>query len=205
MAKLIPGGNLIQGGMYGEGKEIQTFPRYDRIKLKNGVMKHTLFDKKTGDDRNGVALTLADTNMEEGGQIPNVMKWEINEVWFQYQGIAERDDADVQNILLAINNSVIDLDVVAKFHTLIANLSLFNGAMQFVHGPSIAGDNIFPQSVPIYSGKLIMDVPIVLESQTTFKLKLEHFVDPNIALDGDYFAFVWWITQFIGPPVGRNR
>lgn len=196
---------LIQGGMYGEGKEVQTFPRYDRIKLLNTVTEHILFDKKIGEERAGVSLTRADTNMEKGGEVPNVMKWEIWEIWFQYQAIALRNDAAVQNALLAINNTVIDLDVVAKFHTFIANLSLFQGAMQLVHVPTAAGDNVPPQSIPVFNGKLKLEIPIVLEAQTTFKLDLKQIVAPDAALNGDYFAFVWWIKQFIGPPVGRNR
>lgn len=196
---------IIQGGLYGEGKEVLTYPRYDRIILANGTLRHTLFDKKVGDVRGAATLTRADTNMEEGGQIPNVMKWEIHEIWLQYQAIALRNDAAMAGILLMLQQTVIDLDIIAKFKTLEVALTIFEGAKQIVHVPTVAGNNIPAGSFATFTGKLSLDIPIVLESQTTFKLNLEHLTAPIAGLDGDFLGFVWWIKQFIGPPVGRNR
>lgn len=194
---------IITGGTYGEGKEVLTYPRYDRVKLLSTTLKHILFDKKIGDARAAVALTRADTNMEEGGKIPNVMKWEIQEIWFFYQAIALRNNAELQLIRDMIRQTVMEIEILSKFKVFDISLSLFDGTMQIVNVPTVAGDNIPPGSYPSYTGKLVLEVPIILESQTTFKLSLEHVTAPGAGLDGDYIGFVWWIKQFIGPPVNR--
>ncbi len=80
----------LADGTFGQGMSWLHDILYDRLGLlSTNPLTTSLFRNKAGDTRNGVLLTLADTN-NVAQQVPAGQKWYFWKLTVRYQGIAAR-------------------------------------------------------------------------------------------------------------------
>jgi hypothetical protein len=179
----------LDDGTWGEGGETLHYPVYDRMRMLNAQATNTrsLFKSAVGTTREGNALTFADTNIEKSESVPSSQKWTFWKFTCQYQAIAVRTDAQIQNILDYFRTTTIRCVINSKDDMFRLPLWKFMGHMQLISAPAVTVNSRFPQS--IFTGSFEMKIPIVLQSLTDWEVKIEPLVASAAALDNDFIGF----------------
>lgn len=176
-------------GTWGEGGEVLHYPVYDRMRMSNAlaVNARSLFKTAVGQQREGVTLTYADTNIEKSESIPSSQKWTFWRFAVIYQAIEARSDANIQAILDYFRTTTVRCIINSKDDMFRLPLWKFMGSPQLISAPAVTVNSKFPQS--IFTGIWELKVPIVLQSLTDWELRVEPLVASAAALDGDFIGF----------------
>lgn len=179
----------LNDGTWGPGGESLTYPVYDRVKMLNslGVATRSLFKTAVGQQREGVTLTYADTNIEKSESIPSSQRWEFNYLNTYYLSAATKTSVLLQEILDYMRTTTIRCIIDSKTDMFRVPLWRFFGAMQVVSLPAVTQESRYPQ--PIFSGTLRLEIPIILQSLTDWELRMEPLVASSASLDNDFLAF----------------
>jgi len=179
----------LDDGTWGEGGEVLHYPVYDRLKMANsqGVNARSYFKTAVGQQREGTALTYADTNIEKSESIPSSLKWTFYRFTVSYMAIAARTDALIQSILSYMQTTTIRCIINSKDDMFRLPLWKFFGGTQLISAPAVTVNSRFPQA--LFSGAFDLKVPIVLQSLTDWELRVEPLTASAAGLDGDYIGF----------------
>ncbi len=179
----------LGNGTFGQGVQWLHDILYDRLRLLVGnPLQTSLFRNKAGDNRNGVVLTLADTN-NVSPQVPTGQKWYFWVLTIKYQAAALRTDAQIQLILNFFRQTQISLNITNLATMFSFPLSHFMAEDQLVSAPAATINSQYPKGMS--KGEWVMRVPIVLQEQATWSLDINQLAASDTALDNDfiYFAF----------------
>lgn len=172
----------LQVGSYGtEGDEAE-WTYYDRIILATATLNHRMFTNPVG----AGGKTLADTNLQVAGQIPQAQSMEVSAIKVMYASSAVKDETDLQLLYDMFDETTVAIKLSNKEYTGIWSLQELLGAcLLWQMTPSTAGDNI-PQILPKFHGIFPLNRKIVLAALTPFEVTITHHVAANTALDGDH-------------------
>lgn len=179
--------NLEQGTYGAQGEKLE-FSLYDSEKLKSTILQHRFFAQGIGQPftDQSAQKTLADTNIRQGSQIPFGQKFIAKSMKFFYKSLAAKTELTMQNMIDMFCESTITVKIDGKDRTLELNLlELMGNQVPAVITPSVAGDNINTGQTAVYAKTYPLNIPVVLASQTTWWVELEHAVAPDEAIDGD--------------------
>jgi hypothetical protein len=171
----------LQQGTHGAGGEIIDWSYYDTIVVAAGTTSHSMFSVPRS-----AAKPQHLTNMLLGGQMPNGQRHTVHAIKFMYTTSAVRGSALVQNYYDLLNQSTIEFFIPGKDSLLTVTLMELAGmASNFALTPTVAGDNV-DVNRPRFHGIFPLNSPIILAGQTTFEVRLTHWVAAAAALNGDF-------------------
>jgi hypothetical protein len=195
LPKNIWGKSILQrakdfgNGTFGEGVEWLHDVVYDRMRLvSTNPLTTSLFRNKAGEQRNGVVLTLADTNVVNA-QVPTKQKWYLWELNVKYQAHAAITDALMQNVLTFVQNTIVVFTIVNLDKMFTIPLGYFLPFDQLVSAPAVTVASRYPQIRE--GGKITFKVPLVLEENCVWSLDFTQLVASNAGLDNDFFLFLF--------------
>ena len=180
----------LQSGTYkGQGDYID-WTLWDRLELASTTQNHRLFVNGVGAATPGGVRTLADTNLRGNQGIPLGSKLAIHRIKIHYHATEPRSESDYQAILDMLNESTLNFEIVGKdsYGQWVLD-ELMGNAFGLIVDPAIAGDNVGMASVCRFVGEFPLNLPIVLASQVTFQVTIEHHSAVSSALDGDKIRF----------------
>ena len=171
----------LQQGTHGAGGEIIDWSYYDTIVMAGGTTSHSMFTVPRS-----AAKPLNLTNMLLGGQMPNGQRHTVHALKFMYCTSAVKGSAVVQDFYKMLNDSTLELFIPGKDSLLTVSLQELTGmASNFALTPSVAGDNV-DVNRPRFHGIFPLNSPVILAGQTTFELRLTHWVAAAASLNGDF-------------------
>ncbi len=177
----------FDNGTFGQGIAWLHDVLYDRLILDaNTPAQTSLFRNKAGDQRNGVVLTLADTN-NISTQVPTKQKWMLWSLKVTYQGIAARTDLLVQAMLNFYRQTQITLTINSLASQFNLPLAHFLPGEQFVSAPAATINSRYPQGSS--DEKWELRIPIVLEENAVWSLDVNCLTAPVAGIYGDYVLF----------------
>lgn len=176
-------------GTWGEGGEVLHYPVYDRMRMLNSlaVNARSLFKTAVGQQREGVTLTYADTNIEKSESIPSSQKWTFWKLSVFYMAEETRTDAEIISILNYFRTTTIRCIINSKDDMFRLPLWKFMGSPQLVSAPAVTVNSRYPQA--LFSSCWELKVPIVLQSLTDWELRVEPLVASAAGLDNDFIGF----------------
>lgn len=173
--------STLQQGAYGDQGEVLEWSYYDTAVIAAATLRHRMFTSPVGVG----GKTLADTNMTQGGQIPQAQKFEASVLKVMYTSSAAKATADLQSLYDLLSESTLEVVVGQTKNMGQWTLQeLMGNALQFSLTPTVAGDNISqPQSRS--TGIYLMNIELILPALTNFELVLTHHEAPAAGLAND--------------------
>lgn len=159
----------LQRGTYGTQGEVKDWSYYDTAKLSVGSNVYNYFTVATGQQ----GKTLADTNLNSAGSIPQGQNFTINDIKMFITADNLYSEVDVIEFYKWLCTTTLSVEVSGKSPLLQVNLNELmgiNSSMLLV--PSVPGDNVGGVSLPIPRKQYELKIPIVLGGTTTFKVVL---------------------------------
>lgn len=171
----------LQKGTFGASGEKLDWSYYDRAVLASTVATHRLFTTQLG----AGSKTLADTNLTVSGAIPQGQNFRVKAIKVGYVSNAARNTAAVQLMYDIMKNTTLQIIIPNKGPMGQWTLwELMGAATLIALTPTAAGDNI-PLISPRYHGTFPLNTPLTLAALTPFYVQLDHWTNPNVALDND--------------------
>jgi hypothetical protein len=179
----------LADGTWGEGGEVLHAPAYDRMRFLNstGVNARSLFKTSVGQQRDGVTLTFADTNVEKSESVPTSQKWTFWGLNVYFLPIITPTDAQILLFLNYVRTTTIRCIIHSKDDMFRVPLWKFFGANQMISAPAVTVNSRFPQ--PVFTGTFAFNIPVVLQALTDWELKVEPLVASDAALDNCFLGF----------------
>jgi hypothetical protein len=187
MAKNL--GVNYSSGSFGMGTEWLHDFLYDRFRLlSTNPLVTALFRSKPGDTRNGVVLTVADTN-NKGDRVPTAQKWYLWALTSIYQAPAVLPDATVQLIYTFLQTTLLTFKIENLDTMFSAPLSYFRPAIQGVSQPAATINSHIAMEDNL--GTKEFRVPEVLEQNAVWHLDIEQTAASSGTLDNHFMLFGW--------------
>lgn len=176
-------------GTFGMGVEWLHNFLFDRFRLlAANPLTTALFRNKPGDARNGVVLTIADTN-NQGDRVPTKQKWYLWELQITYQSPVVLPDATTQLMYDFWRNTMIQFNITNLDQMFNAPLSYFRPTMQVMQAPAVTVNSHFAMQ-DNQEGKKFK-VPLVLEENAVWDLTVAQTVASAGGLDNHFLLFGW--------------
>lgn len=176
-------------GTFGMGVEWLHNFLFDRFRLlAANPLTTALFRNKPGDARNGVVLTIADTN-NQGDRVPTKQKWYLWELQITYQSPVVLPDATTQLMYDFWRNTMIQFNITNLDQMFNAPLSYFRPTMQVMQAPAATVNSHFAMQ-DNQEGKKFK-VPLVLEENAVWDLTVAQTVASAGGLDNHFLLFGW--------------
>lgn len=176
-------------GSFGMGTEWLHDFLFDRFRLLNAnPLSTALFRDKPGSTRNGVVLTIIDTN-NKGDRVPTKQKWYLWKLGITYQAAAARTDANIQSIYDFFRATLITFRIENLDTMFSAPISYFRPALQLISAPAVTVNSRFQQEDNL--GTKELKVPEVLEENAVWHLDVEQTAASPAGLDNDFLLFGW--------------
>jgi len=177
-------------GTWGAGGESLQYPIYDRMRMLNSqaVNPRTLFNTAVGGTREGSVLTFADTNIEKSESVPSSQKWILRKLTVGYIAEETRTDAEIVAILDYMRRTTFRININSKDDMLRMPMWAFFGSPQLVSAPAATINSRYPQA--LFTGVFTLEIPIVLQALTDWKIIVEPLVASAAGLDNDFLTFV---------------
>lgn len=190
---------MLEDGTWGPGGDLLHYPVYDRMRMLNSlaVNARTLFKTAVGQQREGVTLTYADTNIEKSESIPSSQKWTFHRLTCFYLAEEARTDAEIASILAYFRTTTIRCIINSKDDMFRLPLWKFMGSPQMISAPAVTVNSRYPQA--IFTGSWEIKVPIVLQALTDWEVRVEPLVASAAGLDNDFIGF-----EFDGERARKN-
>lgn len=176
-------------GTFGQGVQWIHDILFDRFRLlAANPLTTTLFRNKPGDQRNGVVLTIVDTNIVSN-QVPVQQKWYLWKLSAKYQAAAIRSDANIQSILDFMRTTLIEFKIENLDRMFIFPLSKFLPFDQLVSNPAVTVNSQYPKSSE--DCRWEMKIPLVLEQNAVWGLNVIQTAASAAGLDNDFILFLF--------------
>ncbi len=178
--------NLEQGTYGAQGEKLE-FSLYDSEKLKSTILTHRFFTQGIGKPftDQSAQKTHADTNVLTDS-VPFGQKFIAKQMKLYYKSLTAKTTTTIQDIVNMLCETSLTVKIDGKDRVLELNLlELMGNTMPAVVVPTVAGDNVNTNMTGVFAKSYPLNVPIVLASQTTWWVELEHAVAPDSDLDGD--------------------
>lgn len=153
---------------------------YDRIVMANGTSEFRMFQSPIG--QNG--KTMADTNMKNGGSIPNGTHFRAHALKVIYTGSSIKVTSQKLFAMLANTTLEIILDGKADLGTYTL-AEIFGSPVNLSVDTAAAGNGDL-KSMTVMKGILPLNYPIDLAALQNFEVKIRHWVAPDATLNGDW-------------------
>lgn len=180
--------NAMNAGTYKASGDIIDWSLWDTVTVDNAVGLHRMFINGLGVVVAGAARTLADTNVEgRQGGIPQGQKLYVKAIKVFYtQDDDVHTEAFVQQFYAMLEQTTINIVISGKASYGQWTLAeMFGTSIGMIMEPAAAADNYTLGTVARSVGVLPLNLPIVLASNVTFDVTLQHWTAPNANLDGD--------------------
>jgi len=181
-------------GTYKGSGDIIDYSLWDSIEIDPANLQPQLmFQNSLGTVVGGAARTPADTNVEgRQGGIPQGSKLYIKALkGFVIADIQEaKDEAYVAALYRMLNRTTVNFKISGK--DTYGNWGLdevFGVSMGAVYVPAVPGDNDGILSVARSHGILPFNLPIVIASNVTFNVQLQHWEAPAAELENTVLKF----------------
>lgn len=179
----------FDNGTFGMGVEWLHNFLFDRFRLlAANPLTTALFRNKPGDARNGIVLTIADTN-NQGDRVPTKQKWYLWELQITYQSPVVLPDATTQLMYDFWRNTMIQFNITNLDQMFNAPLSYFRPTMQVMQAPAVTVNSHFAMQ-DNQEGKKFK-VPLVLEENAVWDLTVAQTVSSAGGLDNHFLLFGW--------------
>lgn len=178
----------MNAGTYKASGDIIDWSLWDTITLANATASHRMFVNGLGVVVAGAARQLADTNVEgRQGGIPQGQKLYVKAIKaFYTQDSDDHTEAFVKNWYAMLEQTTINIVISGKASYGQWTLAeLFGQSVGMIMEPAAAADNYSLATVSRAVGILPLNLPIVLASNVTFDVTLQHWTAVNANLDGD--------------------
>jgi hypothetical protein len=188
--RLVNRAIMLNDGTWGPGGESLHYPVYDRMRMLNSlaVATRSLFKTAVGQQREGVTLTFADTNIEKSESIPSSQKWTFWKFSCFYMAEETRTDTEIIAILNYFRTTTIRCIINSKDDMFRLPLWKFMGfGPQLVSAPAATVNSRYPQA--IFTGEWELKIPIILQSLTDWEIKIEPLVASAAGLDNDFIGW----------------
>lgn len=176
-------------GTFGMGVEWLHNFLFDRFRLlAANPLTTALFRNKPGDARNGVVLTIADTN-NQGDRVPTKQKWYLWGLEITYQSPVVLPDATAQLMYDFWRTTMIQFNITNLDQMFNAPLSYFRPTMQVMQAPAATVNSHFAMQ-DNHGGKKF-SVPLVLEENAVWDLTVAQTAASAGGLDNHFLLFGW--------------
>lgn len=188
MARKMAGINY-NSGTFGMGTEWLQDQLYDRFRLlAANPLETALFRSKAGDTRNGVLLTIADTN-NKGDRVPTAQKWYLWDMFITYQNPAVVPDATIQLLLNFFRTTIIAFKIENLDTMFSAPLSYFRPSLQIVQQPAATINTHAPMQDNREGQEF--KIPQVLEENAVWHLDVLQTAASAGGLDDSFLLFAF--------------
>lgn len=186
--KFLAAMDSMGSGTYKASGDIKDWTMYDRLAIDGTtpVLVHRLFLNGLGQlDAAGAVRNLADTNMVGRVGIPMGAKLLVKYIKIFYYSHDVKTSANQQLWLDMMWETTFDLQIFGKYsYGQWTMQELMNYPLAIYNTEAVANAAL-TNTVGRAVGVLPLELPIVLASQTSFEVKVEHHAAPNSALDDD--------------------
>jgi len=153
---------------------------YDTAVLAIATTQHRFFTQQLGGTK-----TLSDTNMKQGGVMPNGQRFTCHALKFMYFSAAAKPTAFLQSYYDMLKNTTVQIILAGKDDYGTFTLAEIMGASEYVAlTPTAAGDNIVKLNA-IAKGVFPLNIPVTLAAMQTFEINVTHQVAVVAGLVGD--------------------
>lgn len=166
----------LQSGTYGTEGSLLDFLIYDRITLAVATLSHTMFQAPVGQ----AGRTLADTNMQQAGVVPQGQNWKIHALKISIHGVAPAAAAVQQDLINLLNESTGQFIVNNKAAQYQAPLAEMLG-LSLGEVPTITQGNA---AFGVVKGITPLNREITLAALTPFQFVVNHWTAPAASLVG---------------------
>lgn len=174
-------------GTFGMGTEWLHDFAFDRFRLlAANPLTTALFRDKAGSTRNGVVLTVIDTN-NQGDRVPTKQKWYLWDLEITYQAPALLADATIQLIYDFFRLTLVSFTIVNLAVMFTAPLSYFRPTIQGIQAPAVTVNSHY--AAQDNRGGKPFRIPQVLEENAVWHLDLTQTAASNGALDNHFLLF----------------
>lgn len=173
----------LQQGTYDSRGERLDWTYWSEASLLSTTLTHRLFTAGLG---GGTGLRLDQTNLNQGGQMPQGQNLRVYNIISMITGPATAlTNAALQNYYDMLRQSTIQFQIPGKDAVGEWTLQQLVGSnVNIIHVPTVAGDNVPFSAVGRYVGIMPLNQYIELAALTPFELLLTHHAAPNATLDG---------------------
>lgn len=189
MASRAVQGVNYNAGTFGMGTEWLQDILYDRMRLlSTAPLETAMFRSKPGDTRNGVVLTIADTN-NKGDRVPTAQKWYLWDLDIIFQGVAVIPDATMQ-LIYDTMQAVLIVFKIENLDTMFqAPLSYFRPTIQAVQQPAATINT--HAAMQDNRGGQEYKIPLVLEENAVWHLDFVATAATSATLNNYFFLFAF--------------
>lgn len=175
----------LDDGTYGPGLELLDWTTYFTFKMDSVEREHICFKNIVGDTYQGRTLTEWDTNVIQKN-IPHGQKYVVWGIRIKYMATDIRNDEERQFINNFLRTTTAKFYIAGKDNVGYWTMSEWFGPMQMVAVPTNAGDNVPFSSMGNYEGIKNLNIPIILEEDTTFDMTFTKIIPSDASLNEDY-------------------
>lgn len=162
------------------------WPYYDTIGLPAAGTEFNMFSIGLGGlTAAGLPKMITDTNLPANSATPNGQIFEIRAIRFEYTAIADRASADLVSLNKFLSGTAVRFSVVGMADLFSSMLPEIMGIPVLWHNPTAATINETVLSKGRFSGIRPLNVPIMLNEQTSFNVRLNFAAAVPAALVGD--------------------
>lgn len=174
-------------GTFGMGTEWLHDFLFDRFRLLAGnPLTTALFKSKPGDTRNGVVLTVIDTN-NKGDRVPTKQKWYLWNMEITYQSPVVLPDATAQLVYDFFRLTLLQFQIENLDTMFTAPVSYFRPHLQVMQAPAVTVNSHFAIQ-DNHKGKEFK-VPLVLEENAVWGLTVAQTAASAGGLDNHFLLF----------------
>lgn len=184
MSNSIRAIQALQSGTNTDIKDVLDSPLYSTIELKTGIKEYQPFKLRKGEQ----GLTFADTNVQDGAQVPAKQRWTLNGLNVSILSKTVLSSATIAKLLDVVFNSSIrfEIDNSPKFETVLSDILGINTLIQ---AEDAVGSSNFNS---LFNGKWKLKAPLILAGNTTYEFSMENLGDAiGSDLDGVKVRFTW--------------
>lgn len=176
--------SLQEGTRSNISAEKFAYSYYDKYKLNATTREVRMFTSAVGQN----SKTLADTNMLNGGMIPNGKKFVVKEIKVNVSSIAAHAPGDLQHLYSLLEDTTVQFIIDGKQDIGTWLLSELIGLPVgwFVTGTANT-DYSQNSTLSTFKGVYPLKVPIVLSALQSFEIKVIHQYPVNAVLNNDIF------------------
>jgi len=163
----------VKTGTYLPGGEKLHWTYYDTATLVATGVSYSLFQTQLG--AGATPKTYAQTNLTSAGQIPKGQKFTIHAISLEFLSHAQKVTADIQLLFTFLTTSWIRFIIPGKDSLYTKTISTILGTpVLWSTTPTVAGNNELIMSIGRFVGVDRLSIPIIMEEQTPFEVRLEY-------------------------------
>lgn len=161
---------------------------YDTLVLAAAGTEFSMFQVGIGGlNAAGAVKVISDTNLPASGQIPNGQNFHVRAIRCEFISHAAKATADINTFYTWLSTATLRIFVPGKDAMFSTHITEILGIPLLLNvTPTAAGDNLLIMSQGRYTGVRPLNVPLVLEEQTSIEVRINTPAVAGAALVGDF-------------------